>query len=206
MESSNDQKVFPVQESFGLLQTFLKHGAYKLHGNSYSPLHFLSDRVVLENATGSIEVEIESVLHLALNLVLVARDSPASSRDIAFFSSECQSLLEDMNNKQHKRGTYLTNPELPLQYKPKTYPFRQWTGIAPFDKNKEPTLSKMESRIKHRFLTQRFIAQDDVQGYRQPKGCPSGPPPLDVYGIQCGICEHSAGDHASWDAPGLTLC
>lgn len=204
MEPSNEQKVFPIQESFGLLQTFLKHGAYKLHGNLNSPLHFLKDRVVLENATGRIEVELESALHLALNLVLVARESYVSSRDIPFFSSECQSLLEDLNNKKQRKGIYLVNPDLPLQYKPKSYPFRQWTGIAPFDKTKEPTLTKTESRIKHKFLTQQFIAQEDVEGFRRHKGCPSGPPPLDVYGIQCGICEHSAGDHASWDAPGLT--
>jgi hypothetical protein len=188
-------------ESFGHLSTFIKHGAYKFHPlDHYTPIHYLTDRAVLENETGRIEFKLQSCLPLALNLLMAARDSAPICDDLQTFVRECQSLVEDSNNKKSGRGIYAKHKGLPHQYSPKSELFRQFQDVIKFDRDLEPKLPWGEALVKHKLLLTKRLTCGDLAGYRRLRGCPPDPPSpsSDVCGVICNICEHGEEAHTSW--------
>ncbi|OXA37793.1 hypothetical protein Fcan01_27431 [Folsomia candida] len=170
----------------GMLESFVKSNAFK--DSHFGPVHFLVDRVVIRNDLGQVEIEKEKVLHFALNLLAIARDTPRLQDHLGYFVSECQSLVEDHNNFKIKKGIYANKPDLPQQYCPKSFLFTKWGDVSKYQQNVSPPVSREERVITHKFIAARLLVIGDIVGYREHRGCPSTPCTGDVAGRVCDVC------------------
>ncbi|OXA49095.1 Death-associated inhibitor of apoptosis 1 [Folsomia candida] len=182
-----------------VFESFVKSNAFK--DSPFGPVHFLVDRVVIRNNLGQIEIEKEKVLHLALNLLAIARDTPTLQDHLGYFVSECQSLVEDHNNFKIKKGVYANKPDLPQQYCPKSFLFSKWGEVSKYQQNVSPPISKEEKKIKHKFIAARLLVIGDIAGYREHRGCPSTICTEDVAGRVCDVCYHMPEAHSAWEEP-----
>ncbi|XP_021958920.1 death-associated inhibitor of apoptosis 1-like [Folsomia candida] len=75
----------PLDIYLCVLESFVKSDAFK--DSPFGPVHFLVDRVVIRNSLGQVEIEKEKVLHLALNLLAIARDTPTLQDHLGYLVS-----------------------------------------------------------------------------------------------------------------------
>ncbi|OXA46895.1 Death-associated inhibitor of apoptosis 1 [Folsomia candida] len=148
-----------------------------------------------------LKFQLEKVLHLVLNLLAIARDTPTLQDHLGYFVSECQSLVEDHNNFKIKKGVYANKPDLPQQYCPKSFLFSKWGEVSKYQPNVSPPDSRDERVIKHKFIAARLLVIGDITGYREHRGCPSTICTEDVAGRVCDVCYHMPEAHSAWEEP-----
>jgi hypothetical protein len=179
------------KENFGALGVYLKHGTFLKRPYCRETFFSSRDRLVIRNDSGEIQIEMDSILHLALNLLKAAREYGPACSKLSGFASEAQRLAEDVLNREKGCGVYFLNPGANFLFRAKDLYFNHPpTDVIPFEKTDNPPLSAVEKEAK--FLHEVKVLYDTGNYLALSKhlGCPQGLPDYDedIAGETCGMC------------------